>query len=214
MMTAQDRCAESPQCETKSICSPMHRNSSDCRAALAGGNFKNLSRLLVLPPFFCAPQRGVNRLLMLCVRIIPVAPPRKMESDIETTLHTLAVHVHAVQEGDEELVRVLLLVPGQVVRMRPHRVEQVVRRVRLDLPAEELYMGKSEGDGRRRGFQRQGGRGICHFGFASSPADKHRKSVVARQTQENRSGKNVCTPPHHLRTKRIRHTCLPNPTNT
>jgi len=39
-------------------------------------------------------------------------------------LRALAVAVHDVQRGDEELVRVLLLVAGQVARVRPDEVQQ------------------------------------------------------------------------------------------
>ena len=48
------------------------------------------------------------------------------------------VPVEEVQQRDEELVRVLLLVARQVVRVRPDHVEQLVRRQRRGRAAEEL----------------------------------------------------------------------------
>lgn len=51
---------------------------------------------------------------------------------------TFAVPVQDVQGGDEELVRVLLLVPRQVPRVSPHQVQQLVRDVRGAVPRVEL----------------------------------------------------------------------------
>lgn len=51
---------------------------------------------------------------------------------------TLAMGVHPIEKGDEELVSVLLLVPRQLMRMCPHGVQKVMRRIWLDLATEEL----------------------------------------------------------------------------
>jgi len=51
---------------------------------------------------------------------------------------TFAVPVQDVQGGDEELVRVLLLVPRQVPRVSPHQVQQLVGDVGGAVPRVEL----------------------------------------------------------------------------
>ena len=48
------------------------------------------------------------------------------------------VAVEQVQGGDEELVRVLLLVPGEVVGVGPDHVQQLVRREGRALATEEV----------------------------------------------------------------------------
>lgn len=46
--------------------------------------------------------------------------------------------VKNVQRRDEELMRVLLLVAGQVLCMRPHQVQQLIGNVRVLLAAVKL----------------------------------------------------------------------------
>lgn len=62
---------------------------------------------------------------------------------------TFAVSVQDVQGCDEELVRILLLVPCQVPRVSPHQVQQLVRDMGGAVPRVKLLRHGEEGKGGR-----------------------------------------------------------------
>ena len=57
-------------------------------------------------------------------------------------MFTLAVSVQDVECGDEELVRVLLFIPGQMARVGPHQVQQFEWDVRRTQTRVELKSHK------------------------------------------------------------------------